>query len=324
MTGKRRDLPTAKEIASALRQASKGVQPTESKAALDRLSKFADSTLARTAEDGIVALYLAIDTPNVDPALANLVKPLGAFAMTIQIGAGGRRRTPLSSLAPSNTTATFARNCEQAACTLRGAMFEVSGSGVFDVLGGSKSRPMLKGTGANSSVAAKIGIGAVQSKSLARYTSGSEAGLQQRTAQACVDLAAAQCFGNCGPGCPSSPAELFELPQCYAHDFCVCLNDDNHAACLLTVPDGCMTDRGPCVSLAEAVGAFLEAWFGTFVSNLYGVATLLIGFFGDIVGAVFDVVLFSLDVVFDLISDFFDWLFGEDCGEEGEVSPESC
>ncbi|MBL8522209.1 MAG: hypothetical protein JNN20_00835 [Betaproteobacteria bacterium] len=317
-----RNLPSTNELASLLRKLPKvGTANALTSSESTRLTGFANSEVAKLAQDGIVALYMALDGADQSDTLDRLRKPLGAFAMAIQISAGAQpSRTSASALASTEKSAIFADACKDMGCRMRGRSFLIHESGMFDVIGGKKpakrnitlqppSKSLIEQLGSqptDARVVLRYGNGGVQSRSTASY-------------EECASRSVTECFGVCGIGCP--PAQITR-DACYGHDFCDCMY--GAAACLMTVPEGCVTDKPgvPCASMTEAVADLLVSLVAEAVLSAIAVVESLFEYLGGVVVGVIEGLATAIEALFDAISEFLDWLFEENCEEE--ESSEAC
>jgi hypothetical protein len=283
-----------------------------------RVAGFLDTESGVALLAAIPAIYAALEDDEVSEKEAALKKPFGLWAMMLQMnGEKYRGLQDVGHFSSHDKKRRMEEACASEDCQFRGKNFLISRSGFFDVISKPRSRTASKSE-------SMFGIAIAQpAGNLAGIVSANGKlppiqSVNSASAETCRDQRANDAnFGKCGSG-----AGLFDskLPECIAHDFCVCLSE-SHLSCMITLPSVCDTTPGECGTLVDAVTAVSEYVFAPLFNLIENTLDAIAEF-------VFGVVEFSVEVIseivsgiIDLVGAFLDWLFGDSCEEE---SAEAC
>jgi hypothetical protein len=287
-----------------------------------KVSEFLDTEEGDAFLAAVPAMYAALEDDETSDRQPKLKKPFAMWAMMVQVSGERYKGLPDAEFfANSEKRRALQESCANGSCQMRGKSFVIHGSGLFDVISKPRNRQIEK---KQISVLSRYTL---QSSQIAAPPLGSGKippiqSVNTDSPESCRDQRdnpvnpANACFGKCGTGCGVIEPKL---PECIAHDFCVCVS--SHTACLVSIPPECDENPEDCGTLLSAIIAVSQQVFVT-------IFNLLAFSIGEIAALVFGVVEFTFGFVYDIVSsvlgmigDFLDWLLGDDdCDDDEEIS----
>ncbi|QGX41116.1 hypothetical protein [Permianibacter aggregans] len=210
--------------------------------AYQRLKDFQRGDTGKAFSDGVLALYVLLESFETSPEQAKLKATFGAMRMAAELATGHYTGFDhVDQLLGVERASELRQACAKGQCQYRGRQFMIQNSGLFDMLS-TQGKPI------------KIGDSSTE---FCQKSSAREVQTTPTASSAQESSTDGDCHGCCGPQCWGCTGIWTD--ECWGHDSCV--RDHGHLACLFDSPVG--------NSLVDAIGSFLGA-IGELIGDLFG------------------------------------------------------